>query len=136
MGNSHSEKKKVTIIGGSFAGLILLDKIKNDYDITLIEKKDHFEWICSLPHSIIDPQYFRNDATVDLKRCITIDQVFGNNVKYLQGMVTEISDEKSLKYIPTERKDNGDALDGSNEQDLDFDILGKSFQLQFSSISV
>ncbi|CAI2368381.1 unnamed protein product [Moneuplotes crassus] len=123
MGNSQPQRKKLVIIGGSFAGLLILDKVKEDFDITLIEKKDHFEWICSLPHSMVDLDYFENEATVDLKQCISVDRVFGPNVEYLQGMVTEIADDHSLKYKPTEGLDSDQGLQDIEEETCQFDLL-------------
>jgi len=91
MGNRQSEDKKhVVIVGASFAGLILLDHIKDDFNITLVEKKDHFEWICSMPQSIMDLDYFENGATIDLKQCIEEDRVFGQNTQFYQAILTEI----------------------------------------------
>ena len=46
-------KKKVVIVGASFGGnliaksLIGLDPHENMYDILLIDKSEHFEYICS-----------------------------------------------------------------------------------------
>ena len=78
MGNK-APKKNLVIIGGSYAGLILLDKVKNDFNVTLIEKKDHFEWIWSLPKSIIEPEYFRDEATVDLHKSLNVDKICGDH---------------------------------------------------------
>ena len=46
MGTTNTnDRKHLVIVGGSFAGLVLIPKIKDQFNITLIEKKDHFEWI-------------------------------------------------------------------------------------------
>ncbi|CAI2367572.1 unnamed protein product [Moneuplotes crassus] len=123
MGNTQPQKKRLVIVGGSFAGLLLLDKVKDDFEVVLIEKKDHFEWICSLPHSIVNPEYFNKDATVDLHQCLTVDRVFGPNVRYLQGMVTEITDQTALKYKPTKGLDSAKELENVQEEILEFDLL-------------
>jgi NADH dehydrogenase FAD-containing subunit len=56
MGNSHTEKKHLVVIGASFAGLSLVEDLKNDFMITIIEKKDHFEWKPAMPKSMLNPE--------------------------------------------------------------------------------
>lgn len=57
MGSSHpKERKHLIVVGASFAGLMVVDKLKDDFNITLVEKKDHFEWICSMPKSMVNPE--------------------------------------------------------------------------------
>jgi len=44
MGNRvYASKPKLIIVGASFAGLSLVDKVIDLFDIVLIEKKDYFE---------------------------------------------------------------------------------------------
>ena len=47
MGNSNTRnyKKHLVIVGGSMAGINLLHYVQNDFKITLIEKREYFEWI-------------------------------------------------------------------------------------------
>ena len=121
MGNRQNQKKQLVIVGWSFAGLHLLDKVKNDYNIILVEKKDHFEWIWSLSQSILDLDYFSDNVTVNLKQCIETDQIFGNNVSYFQGVMTEIINGKSIKVKNTSEGNSG----GNFEEIINYDILGK-----------
>ena len=38
-------KKTVFIVGASFAGFTLAEQLWNDFNVTLIDKKDHFEYL-------------------------------------------------------------------------------------------
>jgi NADH dehydrogenase FAD-containing subunit len=37
-------RPNIIIVGGSFAGMTLTRKLYNDANITLVDKKDHFEY--------------------------------------------------------------------------------------------
>lgn len=124
MGNNHpAEKKHLVIVGASFSGLLLLDKVKNDFNITLIDKKDHFEWICSLPKSVLQRDYFNDDATLDLKQCIEGDRVFGENVQFLQGMLTEVVDQRSIRIKRTDQIKDGETINDVAPEIVNFDYL-------------
>jgi NADH dehydrogenase FAD-containing subunit len=47
--------KKVAIIGGGFAGSKIAKSLENDFDVTLIDTKDYFEFTPSILSAITDP---------------------------------------------------------------------------------
>jgi len=54
MGNNNATvaKPHLVIVGASFSGLILTHELHETYNITLIERKDHFEYIPLVPKSL------------------------------------------------------------------------------------
>ena len=133
MGNSNTRehKKHLVIVGGSFAGMTLLHYVQNDFKITLIDKKDHVEWICMLPKSILDNStFFEDEAIADLKECIEDKKVFGDNAHFIQAIMTQVVDQGTIKIKRTGGLQNKDtleknALDLSNieEEEIKFDYL-------------
>ena len=124
MGNSVPAKhKNLVIVGGSSAGLFLADKLKDEFNITLIEKKDHFEWICSMPHSLFDLKYFEDEATVMLHDMIEKDQVFGPNVHYVQAMLTQLVDDSTIKIKRTEHAEDNKTMDDIPEEVINYDYI-------------
>ncbi len=49
-------KKRVVIIGGGFAGSVCAKKLMHDFEVTLIDTKDYFEFTPSILRTIIKPQ--------------------------------------------------------------------------------
>ena len=113
------------------AGINLLHYVQNDFKITLIEKREYFEWIWMLPKSILDSgSFFEDEATADLRECIEDKKVFGDNVNYIQAIMTQVVDQSTLKIKRTGGLQNKDtleknALDLSNieEEEIKFDYL-------------
>ena len=58
MGSSVSNptiQKHLVIVGGSFAGMAMLESSYKDFTkITLIDTKDHYEFICTAARSLTD----------------------------------------------------------------------------------
>ncbi|EGC35274.1 hypothetical protein DICPUDRAFT_33638 [Dictyostelium purpureum] len=53
------DRKKVVIIGGGFSGSIVAQKLENDYQVTLIDTKDFFEFTPSILRTIVEPTHVR-----------------------------------------------------------------------------
>ncbi|KYR02147.1 putative apoptosis inducing factor [Tieghemostelium lacteum] len=53
------ERKKVVIIGGGFSGSIIAQQLENDFQVTLVDTKDFFEFTPSILRTIVDPQHIR-----------------------------------------------------------------------------
>lgn len=54
MGGSSSQekiKKKVVIIGGSFAGIAVASYLWDSMELLMIDKNDYFEYICNWPRA-------------------------------------------------------------------------------------
>jgi NADH dehydrogenase FAD-containing subunit len=60
----------LVIVGASFAGLLLVDKLHHAFDITLVERKDHFEFICAMPNYLTDPEQFRDENAYQYSRML------------------------------------------------------------------
>lgn len=138
--NSHEELKHLVIVGGSFAGFNLLQRVKNNFKITLIDMKEFFEWICSAPHSMLsDAKYFNDKATVDFHKMVEVDKVFGNNVTFVQGLLDELVDEHTIKIKRTQGK-YGDQMDSVESEEIEFDYLaictGASYMFDESILDI
>lgn len=75
MGGSHSnthdplvEKKKIVIVGFSFGGrnlvksLLHIDPNGKKFDILVIDKESHFEFICTNYFGLTEPEAFMKNA--------------------------------------------------------------------------
>ena len=74
--------------------------------------------------------FFEDEATADLRECIEDKKVFGDNVNYIQAIMTQVVDQSTLKIKRTGGLQNKDtleknALDLSNieEEEIKFDYL-------------
>ena len=93
--------------------------VKKNFRITLIEKKEFYEWVTATPFSVINNTgYFDNQATVDYEQMVNVDKVLGVNVTYLQVELTELVDKNTIKI----RRIKGVNLE-KNEEELQFDYL-------------
>jgi NADH dehydrogenase FAD-containing subunit len=65
MGGHQSRKieKKVVIVGASFAGLTLAEKLWDKFNVILIDKNEYFEYICTMARALIKDSYI-NDLTI------------------------------------------------------------------------
>lgn len=50
---------KVVVIGGGFAGSLVAKKLEKDFDVTLIDTKDYFEFTPGILRSIVEPKHVR-----------------------------------------------------------------------------
>lgn len=55
--------KKVVIVGASFAGLTLAEKLWDSFDVLLIDKSNFFEYICTNPRSLVEDEHI-NEITL------------------------------------------------------------------------
>jgi hypothetical protein len=74
MGGGHSkhdeliEKKKVVIIGFSFGGrgflkyLLEIDPAGKRFEILILDKESHFEFICTARAGLTEPEAFMKNA--------------------------------------------------------------------------
>jgi len=52
-------KKRVVIIGGGFAGSTAARKLENDFNVTLIDTKEYFEFTPSVLRTIVEPRHIK-----------------------------------------------------------------------------
>lgn len=122
MGSNKSrvptELPHLVVVGGSFAGISICLNTNMNFRITVIEKKEFFEWATAVPYSVVSKDYFETGATIDYNQMINVDKVLGVNVTYEQAVMTELVDENTLKIS----KINGADLENS-EETIKFDYL-------------
>ena len=51
--------KKIVIIGGGFAGAYCAKKLEDDFDVTLIDAKDYFEFTPAILRTIVEPKHIK-----------------------------------------------------------------------------
>ena len=51
--------KSVVIIGGGFAGAYAAKHLENDFNVTLIDGKDYFEFTPSVLRTIVEPTHIK-----------------------------------------------------------------------------
>ena len=99
----------------------------------------HFEWICSLPESIIDQEYFTNTATVDLKNAVEHEWVFGRNVQFIQALLTRVVDSSSIRVKRTDSIRENETIDDIPEEIVRFDYLviwtGSTYKLNENDVN-
>lgn len=110
----------LVIVGFQFGGYNLLQQVKDKFRVTVIDKKDFFEWTCAAPASIHQEGNFERIST-SYDEAINAKKVFGSKVKFVQGLVSELVDAHNLKYVPTKGKTSGHP--GSGAKGLRFDYL-------------
>ena len=77
--------KKVIVIGGGFAGSHIAKELQNEFDVTLIDSKDYFEFTPSILRSIVKPSHVKEIQVLHahyLPKC-----------KIIVGCVEEVSKE-------------------------------------------
>ena len=51
--------KKVVVIGGGFAGAYIARHLEKDFDVTLIDTKDYFEFTPGILRTIVFPKHMK-----------------------------------------------------------------------------
>lgn len=121
--DTRETQKHLVVVGFSFAGFNLLHKVKDDFKVTIIDKKDFFEWSSGTPSSIHSDETFET-STVDYHKMINVDKVFGRNVKFQQALLDEIVDQNTITIKPTKGKTaDSVAKAGSNQIKFDYLVL-------------
>lgn len=116
----RSSLPHLVIVGFQFGGFNLLQQVKDKFRVTVIDRKDFFEWSCAAPASIHQKGYFERTST-SYHKAINSKKVFGSGVKFIQGSVVDLVDSHKLSYVPTKGKKAGN-LKGPTK-DLRFDFL-------------
>ena len=112
----ESYKKRVVVIGGGFAGSWVAKYLERDFDVTLIDGKDYFEFTPGVLRSVVKPDHLREIQILHthyLKRA-----------RVVRGCVREISD----RYVVVGKKK------------LEFDYLvicsGSSYNVPFKESDI
>lgn len=59
MGRSQKDKQRVVIVGGGFAGRTALRELRTEFEVTLIESKEYFEYTPSTLRCLVEPDHAR-----------------------------------------------------------------------------
>ena len=76
-------QKKVVIIGGGFAGSTVARKLENDFNVTLIDSKDYFEFTPSVLRTLVEPEH--------IKKIQSLHKNYLNRAVVVKGNVKEIN---------------------------------------------
>ncbi|CDW86381.1 pyridine nucleotide-disulphide oxidoreductase family protein [Stylonychia lemnae] len=83
--------KKVIIVGCSFAGLTLAEQLWDYFDVTLIDKNDYFEYICTTTRSLVKDEHL-DSITVSY---VTMMRAHSKRAEFQQGTLMEIYPERN-----------------------------------------
>jgi NADH dehydrogenase FAD-containing subunit len=65
-----AERRKVVVVGGGFSGRKVAMKLQSSFDVTLVDNKDHFMCIISLPACLCDTDHLEKVTAPHTKvRC-------------------------------------------------------------------
>jgi hypothetical protein len=122
-GSNTTDRRHLVIVGASFSGMNLVLQVQKYFKITLIDKKEFFDWTCGTPQMILaDPEYFENNVSADLDQAVNIDRIYGPNVTYVQGYLEELVNENIIRIKKTKGK-KGDQLQALPSEEIHFDYL-------------
>jgi len=63
-----SGARKVVIVGGSFAGLLIARKLQNKFRVTVIDRKEYFEFLPGILRALVMPSHQSGGSSAALKR--------------------------------------------------------------------
>ncbi len=93
----HSKSmKKLVVVGGGFAGMYIARKMENEFEVTLIDTKDYFEFTPGILRALVKPGAEKN---LQVKHSDYL-----NNAKFILGAVNSIHNKfvivngKKIKY--------------------------------------
>lgn len=108
--------KRLIVIGGGFAGTYAAKALENEFDVTLIDTKDYFEYTPGILRTIVEPDHF--------KKMQRMHSSYLKKAKVLVGHVREVG----KGYVRF-----GDIDDGDVSRKVSYDYLlicsGSSYNL-------
>jgi len=75
--------KKIVIIGGGFAGSYCARRLENNFEVTLIDREDYFEFTPSIIRALVEPEH--------ISKITVLHQEYLKKVKIVKGEAEEIS---------------------------------------------
>lgn len=87
--------KKLVIIGGGFTGAYCARKLEQDFEVTLIDTKDYYEFTPGILRAIVEPQH--------LKKMQVLHTHYLYQTRIIRRSVTNVANEKvflNKKVIP------------------------------------
>ena len=133
------QQKKVIIIGGGFAGALITKNLEKEYNTTLIDTKDYFEFTPGVLRTIVEPfhvkkiqllhkDYLKHTKLINAE----VSVIDGKNVYYKKGAkVKKISFDylviaSGSSYNPPIKNKNVIAMDRAKELKHAFEQVKKS----------
>jgi len=86
-------QKKVVIVGGGFAGSTAAIKLEDDFNVTLIDTKDYFEFTPSVLRTIVEPEHIKKIQSLH-KNYLNKAVVVKGNVKEANKKYVTVSKNK------------------------------------------
>ncbi len=77
--------KRVVIIGGGFAGSYAVRKLEKDFDVTLIDTKDYFEFTPGILRTIVEPNHIKKIQVPHLN--------YIKRARFILGRVDKINED-------------------------------------------
>jgi NADH dehydrogenase FAD-containing subunit len=96
------QRKKIVIIGASFGGNIMtkmlqqIDQEEVFYEILLIDKNEHFEYICGNFEMLANPSSFGENS---IKFSNAIESYNSSRVSFMQGKLTNVLAAQNLVEV-------------------------------------
>lgn len=56
--SAHKLDHHLVIVGGSFAGFAIAEKTWDDFQVTIIDRKDFYDSVIATPRCIVQKDYF------------------------------------------------------------------------------
>ena len=101
--------KKVVVVGGGFAGTTIAERLWNNAHVTLVDKKDHFEYFITNFRLLIKTNDF-DQISVAYE---DIRKAHNNVFDFVQGALTTVNTDDTITITKE---------DGSTQQ-IPYDIL-------------
>lgn len=80
--------KKVIVIGGGFAGSTIARELQNDFEVTLIDNKDYFEFTPGILRTIVEPDH--------IKKLQIMHNHYLTSARFLRGEVEAVEKNKVI----------------------------------------
>lgn len=88
------QKRKVLVIGGGFSGLFAAKDLAKDFDVTLVDAKEYFEYTPGVLRAFVNPEHF--DALSFTYQSV-LEHKMG--VKFLWGEVKKLDGERRIAHV-------------------------------------
>mmetsp|Transcript_65855 Transcript_65855/g.122891 ORF Transcript_65855/g.122891 Transcript_65855/m.122891 type:complete len:465 (-) Transcript_65855:16-1410(-) len=98
------QRSKVVVVGGGFAGLAVTRHLRRDFDVTLVDRKDYFEFSPGMPRPYADPAYY-DGLFLDYP---AVCKAFG--AKWIQGTALRVEAPGRLVVQRRTKKESGAAI--------------------------
>ena len=118
--------KRVVIVGGGFAGAYCAKNLQRDFDVTLIDSEDYFEYTPSILRTIVEPAH--------MKKIHILHKKYLKKGKFIMGRVDKITakevflGKKKIKFDYLVIATGSSYPSPIKEQDVVLSIQGKTLR--------